>query len=666
MKMTRSDRGGTPQSSKSRILSREAGRAGLVLVDWALIAGGLLLSYAIRFDGHIPAGYRSRLLELAAIWAAVRSFWLMVFRFYHQAWEYASVRELIVTGTAVTMGSLALFTGNFALPIDGFLYRVPRSIFFIEWFLSMFLLGGSRLLIRIRHDVDNQQSHLRCEGPTAPDRQIAKRLLIIGAGDAGVMALREMQRSTHWQVVGFIDDDPKKKGRMVCGVPVLGGRESIPEAVRVKAVDEILIAMPSASRLAMREIVAAAQTTGRPVRTLPALYELINGRITVNQIREVRIEDLLGREAIETDLRSISAYLSGRTVMVTGAGGSIGSEICRQIARFRPALLILLGHGENSIFLIEGELRRDYPQLAVQSVIADIRDGAKINRLFEGFRPAVVFHAAAHKHVPLMEANPDEAVSNNVFGTLNLLEAADRVGVERFVMISTDKAVSPVNAMGCSKRVAEMLVQRANAHSATRFVAVRFGNVLGSRGSVIPTFKRQIAAGGPVTVTHPEMRRYFMTIPEAVQLVIQAGAMGEGGEIFLLNMGEPVRILDLARDMIRLSGFEPETEIPIVFTGIRPGEKLFEELAASSEEALPTAHPAIVKLSLAPLEEERLNSGLQALARALETGNTETLRRVLMRLSSMPQDTPSQSDEPFCSRVTEDPEGQAAAMGSLH
>lgn len=609
-------------------------RLGLPLLDLALIAGGLFLAYVIRFDGRIRAQYRPKLPEIAAIWVVVRVFWLFIYRFYHQAWEYASIRELLVTGTAVTMGSLTLFAANFFLPFDGFPQRVPRSIFFIEWFLAMFLLGGSRLLIRIRHDAGKQQSNLHRENQATSAAKTGKRLLIIGAGDAGALALREVQRSTDWQVVGFIDDDPKKHGQVVGGVRVFGGRESISDVVKTKEVDEILIAMPSASRHTMRELFAAAQKTGRPVRTLPAVYELINGRVTVNQIREVQIEDLLGREPVKTDLRSIAAYLSGRTVLVTGAGGSIGSELCRQIARFRPGLLVLLGHGENSIFLIEGELRRTYPQLPLQAVIADIRDGAKIQRLFTDFRPAVVFHAAAHKHVPLMEINPDEAVSNNVFGTLNLVEGADRVGVERFVMISTDKAVRPVNAMGCSKRVAEMIVQRANAHSKTRFVAVRFGNVLGSRGSVIPIFKRQIAAGGPVTVTHPEMRRYFMTIPEAVQLVIQAGALGEGGEIFLLNMGEPVRILDLARDMIRLSGLEPDVDIPVVFIGPRPGEKLFEELATKGEDVMPTRHPKIVKLRCPVVDEVWLEGGLEELKKVLASGDMQALCRVLLALGA--------------------------------
>jgi FlaA1/EpsC-like NDP-sugar epimerase len=607
------------------------GRASLPLFDFALIAVGVVLAYGIRFDGRIPDQYLHRLPEIVLVWVALRAVWLVAYRFYSQTWEYASVREMLVILAAVSMGTLTLYVLNLFVPYDGFL--VPRSIFVIEWFLANFFLGGSRFLIRVTHDALKQQTNINRENLAGSPSAVGKRLLIIGAGDAGAMALREMQRSTTWQVVGFIDDDLQKQGRLVGGVPVLGGRGSIAEAVKTKDVGEILIAMPSASRQMMREIFAAAQKTGRPVRTLPALYELINGRVTVNQIREVQIEDLLGREPVETDIRPIAAYLHGRTVLVTGAGGSIGSELCRQITRYQPARLILLGHGENSIFGIEQELRVAHPHLRLEPVIADIRERGKIERVFAAKKPQVVFHAAAHKHVPLMEANPDEAVSNNVFGTRNVVEAASRVEVERFVLVSTDKAVRPTNAMGCSKRVAELIVQQADGHSRTRFVAVRFGNVLGSRGSVIPLFRKQIAAGGPVTVTHPEMRRYFMTIPEAVQLIIQAGALGEGGEIFLLNMGEPVRILDLARDLIRLSGLEPDVDIPIVFSGPRPGEKLFEELHTEGEDVLPTPHPKIVKLYSAAAE-VWLESGLERLERALASGDLKVLRSILLSLAA--------------------------------
>ncbi|MBE3584485.1 MAG: polysaccharide biosynthesis protein, partial [Limnochordaceae bacterium] len=438
-------------------------------------------------------------------------------------------------------------------------------------------------------------------------------VLIVGAGEAGVASLREIRNATPWRVVGFIDDDPAKQGLRLQGVPVLGDRNDIGRVARAYHVETILIAMPTAPRAAIREIHELARKTGCRVQIVPGLYELMNGRVTVNRIREVRIEDLLGREPVKTDLHGIQACVGGRTVLVTGAGGSIGSELCRQVARFGVARLVLLGHGENSIFAIQNELRETYPDLKLVSCIADMRDVRKVNAIFGQYRPQVVFHAAAHKHVPLMEANPDEAVTNNVFGTLNLARAADRVGAERFVMISTDKAVNPTNAMGASKRVAEMIVQTLNRYSRTRFVAVRFGNVLGSRGSVVPTFKRQIAAGGPVTVTHPDMRRYFMTIPEAVQLVLQAAALAEGGEIYLLNMGEPVRIVDLAREMIRLSGFEPDVDIKIKFTGIRPGEKLFEELRTDDESVERTAHGSILKLRGQEVDEHWLEHGLQLL-----------------------------------------------------
>ncbi|BAS28083.1 polysaccharide biosynthesis protein [Limnochorda pilosa] len=446
------------------------------------------------------------------------------------------------------------------------------------------------------------------------------------------MTLREIRQATNWTVVGFVDDDPEKHRQRVLGLPVLGGREEIPELVRQHRVTQVLIAMPSAPRSIIRGTLDQARRSGCTVRTVPALYELMDGQITVNQIREVRIEDLLRRDPVPSDVKAVRSYLEGKVVLVTGAGGSIGSELCRQVARCAPGRLILLGHGENSIFEILEELRTAHPQLVLVTAIADMRDERKVEAIFAAHRPAVFFHAAAHKHVPLMEAHPDEAATNNVFGTLNLCLAADRFGTERFVMVSTDKAVNPTNAMGASKRVAEMVVQTMDRRSRTRFVAVRFGNVLGSRGSVIPTFKRQIAAGGPVTVTHPEMRRYFMTIPEAVQLILEAGHLAQGGEIYLLEMGEPVRIVDLARDMIRLSGFEPDVDIPIVFTDARPGERLFEELRTDGENVEGTSHPDIVRLHGQEVDPAWLEHGLEVLRVQVREGELEALRATLVAL----------------------------------
>jgi FlaA1/EpsC-like NDP-sugar epimerase len=448
---------------------------------------------------------------------------------------------------------------------------------------QVLLLGGSRFAWRMIRD-----KYYRKGGDQ-------RKALIIGAGDCGTLIAKELKQNPQATIypAAFIDDDPAKHRLQVLGIPVLGGREIIAEAVEKHGIDEIIIAMPSVSKKEISALIEICKTTGARLKIIPSIDDLIHGKVTINQIRDVGVEDLLGREPVLVDLQGIANYVEGKTVLVTGAGGSIGSELCRQIAPFRPARLLLLGHGENSIYTIEMEMRRLFPELALETIIADVQDRARIDRVFELFRPQVVFHAAAHKHVPLMERNPAEAIKNNVFGTKNVAEAADRYRAERFVMISTDKAVNPTSVMGTTKRIAEMFIQSLDKQSATKFVAVRFGNVLGSRGSVIPRFKEQIARGGPVTVTHPEMIRFFMTIPEAVQLVIQAGAFAQGGEIFILDMGRPVKILTLAEDLIRLSGFEPYEDIDIEFTGIRPGEKLYEELLTNEEGITSTKHDRI-------------------------------------------------------------------------
>jgi FlaA1/EpsC-like NDP-sugar epimerase len=414
------------------------------------------------------------------------------------------------------------------------------------------------------------------------------------------MVVRELHNhpSLGFEPVGFVDDDPRKKGLYLLDVPILGDRHDIPRLVKELRVDEIIIAMPSVPGRVVRELVEIAKTTGARLKTVPGIYELINGRVSVNQIREVQVEDLLGREPVQLDLEEIASYLTGRVVLVTGAGGSIGSELCRQIARFRPACLVMLDHSENNLFEIESELLERCRGVDAPAELADVRDQAKVEQIFEKYRPQVVFHAAAHKHVPMMERCPEQAVANNVLGTYITAGTALRFQSEIFVLVSTDKAVRPRSVMGATKRAAELVIQYLNEKSRqgnlrTRFAAVRFGNVLGSRGSVIPIFKRQIARGGPVTVTHPEMVRYFMTIPEAVQLIIQAGALARGGEIFVLDMGEPVKILDLARDLIRLSGLVPDRDIEIKITGIRPGEKLKEELFTPQEERTATKNSRI-------------------------------------------------------------------------
>jgi len=418
----------------------------------------------------------------------------------------------------------------------------------------------------------------------------------MGAGDAGAMIVREMQANPGlgFVPVGLLDDDRAKVGMTIHGVVVQGTRDDIPRLVREEQIDEVVIAMPTAPGRAIRDVVSICQQAGVACKTMPGIYELISGRVSIRQVREVRIEDLLRREPVQMDGVEAGRYLTDAVVLITGAGGSIGAELCRQIAVYRPRQLLLLGHGENSIYHVALELRERFPRLTAQPLIADVRDYEQLIAIFTRYKPEVVFHAAAHKHVPLMETNVAEAVMNNVFGTRCLLQASEASGVVRFVLVSTDKAVNPVNVMGATKRIAELLVQDVARRTGRAYVDVRFGNVLGSRGSVVPLFQRQIAAGGPVTVTHPEMRRFFMTIPEAVQLIIQAAALGQGDEIFVLDMGEPVRMVDLAAELIRLSGLEPGRDVEIVFTSPRPGEKMSEALFANGEEPRPTQHEGIL------------------------------------------------------------------------
>jgi FlaA1/EpsC-like NDP-sugar epimerase len=472
----------------------------------------------------------------------------------------------------------------------------------------MILVGGLRFGIRTLWQL--ARSVARQEGI---DR---KRLLIVGGGNAGEMLLREIQKTYahRYLPVAIVDDDARKIGQSIHGVPVLGPLSKVTEIVRLKQAEEILLAIPTATGKDMRRILDLCKPAGVPIRTIPGIDQVVDGNITVNQIRQVDIEDLLGRDAVTLDQRSLQELFTGRVVMVTGAGGSIGSELCRQIARFKPSQLLLVEQAENALFEINRELHQRFPAVNFVPCIADICDRNRMEAIFERNKPSVVLHAAAHKHVPMMELNPGEAIKNNVGGTRLLADLSHAHGVERFVMISTDKAVNPTSMMGASKRIAEIYVQAMSQRSKTRFVAVRFGNVLGSAGSVLPIFREQIARGGPVTVTHPEMRRYFMTIPEASQLVMQAGAMGRGGEIFVLDMGEPVKIVDLARDLITLSGLKPDIDIEIQFSGMRPGEKLFEELSTAEEASDKTLHPKIFIGRLSPRPYEAVTQELATLA----------------------------------------------------
>jgi FlaA1/EpsC-like NDP-sugar epimerase len=562
----------------------------LLIADLLLLAALPSLAYAIRFESWSWTLAHSQTASVFTLWSVPLALGVFYrFDLYRRLWQYASTAEAVsLLGATATIAALNFLMGSLLLPWLGVTAsRVPFSVIFIHALLLGGALGGLRMLVKtgvIRFSFERR-------------RQDGKRVLIAGAGNAGQLFLRELNSNKKLGLhpVGFVDDDRTKQRHWMSNLQVLGRIADIPQLVAAHHVAAVVIAMPSAPGQVIRQIVKAASDAGVEARTLPSLSEILTGHLTVATTREVRIEDLLRREPIVTDLEQVGRLFGGHTVLVTGAGGSIGSELCRQIAALGPRRLVLLGHGENSIFTILSELEGKYPEIEAVPVIADVRDRARIWSVFSDLRPDAVFHAAAHKHVPLMEANVIEAVTNNIVGSANVADAAAEFGCSRFVLVSTDKAVRPTNIMGATKRVAEHVVQRAARAAGTPFVTVRFGNVLGSRGSVVPTFLRQIKAGGPVTVTHPEMRRYFMTIPEAVQLVLQAAALGRGSELFMLDMGEPVRIVDLARDMIRLCGLQAGEDVEIRFTGARPGEKLYEEMFWSDEVAEPSDHPKILR-----------------------------------------------------------------------
>jgi FlaA1/EpsC-like NDP-sugar epimerase len=548
---------------------------------------------------------------------------------YSRYWRYASVDEMSQIFFAVATSSLIIIILFFiAYAFDLPFLKLPRSVPFIDAMLVMIYLGGSRFSLRFAV----RWRRIR-------PKENARRVAIMGAGDAGAMIVRELQNNPQVNMVpvAFFDDDLGKHDVRIHGIPVLGNRQSIAEGVRSLGIDLLIIAMPTAPGKTIREIVEICEAVQLETKITPGMYEVLDDTVSVSQLRDVDIKDLLRREPVRIDTATVAALLANRRVLVTGSGGSIGSELCRQIMACAPAQLILLGHGENSIFDIYHELRRlqmhkESPTV-VQAVIADIRFPGRLADIFNQYRPEVVFHTAAHKHVPLMELNPVEAVSNNILGTQNVIKASLQHHVEHFVMISTDKAVNPTGMMGASKRAAELLVHAAAVQSENPYVAVRFGNVLGSRGSVVLTFKEQIAAGGPVTVTHPEMKRYFMTIPEAVQLVLQAAVLGRGGEVFVLDMGEPVRIEDLARDLIELSGLEVGQDIEIVYTGMRPGEKLFEELFVQGEAYERTRHEKIfIAANADTLVPDQLQEHVADLTAAAERNDGEAIRRLLQAL----------------------------------
>ena len=561
----------------------------LILLDLVLIQVVYLMAFAIRFDFDFSSPMISQYwpiyLENVVFITLIKIGVFYLLGLYHSLWRYASIEELIKVALTAVLANASVIA-YFGITQQ----MLPRSIHAMAVLLDMALIGGVRFAYRVSRtyrDTGLLTLNTQLETP--------KRVLVVGAGEAGAMVIKELKNHGYRQgrPVGVVDDDESKLGRNLMGVPVLGSREQLPAIVKEKAVEEVIIAIPSANRKEMRALVESASRTGVRLKTVPGVYELLDGRVSIKEIRDVEIEDLLGREQVTLDTEAIAGYLKGKRVLVTGGGGSIGSELCRQIAAFGPAKLVMLDVYENHLYELQQELRRSYPQLPLGVLIASVRDKACLGRIFREEAPQVVFHAAAHKHVPLMEDSPGEAVKNNVMGTGHAAWCAHEAGCEKFVLVSTDKAVNPTNVMGASKRLAEMVVQSMDGVSATEFVSVRFGNVLGSSGSVIPLFKKQIEAGGPVTVTDPEMTRYFMTIPEAVQLVIQAGAMAQGGEVFVLDMGEPVKIMDLAENIIRLSGFVPGEDIEIQVTGLRPGEKLYEELLLDGNGLEATVHEKI-------------------------------------------------------------------------
>ena len=599
-------------------------------VDALLVAGAWWLAWSLRFE-HRPV-YYDRYLDWSIV-ALVVAIKLPVFAlsgFYNRWWRYVSTRDMWAAFRGVVLASIAVFL-VFTL-FDVHRVAVPRGVWFIDLLLCMAFVAGSRLLARTI-----------IERPL-PGRIVTrgKEAVIVGAGDAGQLVVKEMQRNPAlgYTPIGLLDDDPRKRNLRLHGVRVLGTTAELEHVIRDRRPDEVLIAIPSASGELRARIFETARALDVPVKTLPSLSDLVSGDADLaRQLRPVEVEDVLGREPVDVDFASISDYLKGEVVIVTGAGGSIGSELCRQIARIEPAKLVLLDHAEPALFEVERELVRERGFLAAAAVVGDVRDPVKLRQVFDKYRPGVVFHAAAYKHVAMMEANPLEAVRNNTLGTRVLADVAVEYGAKRFVLVSTDKAANPKTVMGQSKALAEWIIETwgHRADVGTRFVGVRFGNVLGSSGSVVPIFRRQIARGGPVTVTHPEMTRFFMTIPEAVQLIVQAGAIGGRGQVYVLDMGEPVRIVDLAEKMIRLSGKEPGADIAIEFVGPAPGEKLHEELVGDGETVSPSRHAKIDLITRPPVDADWLEAELALLERLVEEGETLELVGELRRLVAEPR-----------------------------
>ncbi|MGO1528919.1 MAG: polysaccharide biosynthesis protein [Senegalia sp. (in: firmicutes)] len=593
----------------------------LLAIDIFLISTAFLVSFYLRFDMNIPWNIMQLYIDNIFAITLIKILVFAYFGIYNSLWRYASIDELMQVIVAVILANAGMISYLYVMNI-----HFPRSIYLLVAILDIMYIGGVRFSYRFLRKMKNEKLF---------NSEKRKRIMVIGAGDAGAMVIKEFKNHTELMSnpVVLIDDDVSKEGRKIHGVPVKGQRYDIKGQAIKNNIDEIVIAMPSSTKAEIKEIIEECKTTKCKVKTLPGMFELIDGKVSVKQLREVEISDLLGRDEVTLDCMKINDYINGKKILITGGGGSIGSELCRQIAKFKPKELIILDIYENNVYDLQNELKRQYGDtLNLKVLIASVRDKEKIDHIIGDLKPNVIFHAAAHKHVPLMEANPHEAVKNNVFGTFNVARAADKFNVDKFVMISTDKAVNPTNIMGATKRLCEMIVQAIDKKSNTEFVAVRFGNVLGSNGSVIPLFKRQIAEGGPITVTHKDVIRYFMTIPEASQLVLQAGAMASGGEIFVLEMGDPVRIIDLAKDLIRLSGLEVGKDIDINVVGLRPGEKLFEELLMDEEGLISTEHSKIHIGKPLFQDYNVLVKQLQAIEDVMNNGSNSDIKSAIAKL----------------------------------
>jgi FlaA1/EpsC-like NDP-sugar epimerase len=604
-----------------------------LLLDLPILWVAALLAFVLRFDLRFTA-YRDEFLFFVAIASVIKPLVFFAFGIYGRYWRHASIPDVVTLIMAITAASIAILVTLIAALWASVLPMFSRSVVFNDWLLTLMFVGGLRGSVRFLAESQHSITARR------PRRGLAsKTVLIAGAGEAGVLVMRDLRRNPHLGMVpvGFLDDDPAKVGHLVAGLRVHGRLADLAAVAKTHHVSLVVIAMPTAPGTAIRQLSERCRALSLDSKIIPGVFELVGGGVTINRLREIDITDLLRRTHAQPAFNA-ERYIRDRTVLVSGAGGSIGTEICRQVAALAPARLIMLGHGENSVFESHQALRRDHPTLEIQTLICDVRNSVRLQRIYATHRPEIVFHAAAHKHVPLMEDNPEEAITNNAVGTRNMLQAALGAGVSHFVMISTDKASAPQSVMGASKRLAEELVRQTARRFGRAFMVVRFGNVLGSRGSAVSIFQQQIQRGGPITITHPDMKRYFMTIAEASHLVLEAGAIGRGGELFVLRMGEPIPIIDLARDMIRLSGAD---DIPIVFTGARPGEKMSEALWEDGAATRPTAHPDILAVHEDALDAIDWAAAIEHLALAASTGDRHDLVRALRQY--LPSFAPAES-----------------------